>query len=129
MAYSMEYSTTEQEIGTWIDGKTLYQKTIVLDPATDLPTVGINNMNNYAHGIANIDKPLFWWAVSFKADATNGDYMRVILQESTSRAYVADDMFLVNSFTPTLLKMRRATNAISTADVIYVTVQYTKTTN
>ena len=44
------YSTTERQIGTWIDGKPLYQITKVYDKTT------INNKSvEFAHGIANID--------------------------------------------------------------------------
>lgn len=129
MSYSMEYSTTEQQIGKWINGKPLYQITKVINPATELTVVGINNMNNYVHHIDNIDTPLFYSAVSFKADATNGDYCKVILQESTSRNYVSDTVFLVNSFDRTYVKFRRAANAINETDTIYITLQYTKTTD
>ena len=123
----MEYSTTEQKVGTWIDGDDLYMVVKVINPATDLPTVGINNMNNYAHGIANIKKPLFCRAISFKADSTNGDFSKLVLQESTSRNYVADNVFLVNSFRPTQIRFRRANNAINETDLIYVVLYYTKT--
>lgn len=129
MAYSMEYSTTEQEVGTWIDGKPLYCITKVITPSTDLPTVGINNMNEYRHGIANIDKPLFYQVLSFKADATDGDYTKMVLQESTSRAYVSDVVFLVNAFTKTTLRMRRADNATNETDTLYAILWYTKTTD
>ena len=40
---NINYSTTEQKVGTWIDGKPLYQKTIVYNTATSgnaSPTIG-----------------------------------------------------------------------------------------
>lgn len=43
------YSTNEQVIGTWIDGKPLYRKTI----KSTTPSIGGNNI--IPHGISNID--------------------------------------------------------------------------
>ena len=125
----VEYSTTEQKIGTWIDGDDLYMIVKVINPSTDLPTVGINNMNNYAHGIADIKKPLFCRVLSFKADSTDGDYTKMVLQESTSRAYINDVSFLVNSFRPTVIRFRRATNATDETDTLYAVCYYTKNTS
>lgn len=46
-----EYSTEEQVIGKWIDGKPLYQKVITFDN-----TVSISyDDNTFAHNISNID--------------------------------------------------------------------------
>lgn len=44
------YSTTEQVIGTWIDGKTVYEKTIIGTSIDGGTTV------NIAHGIQNVDE-------------------------------------------------------------------------
>lgn len=44
----MTYSTNEQVVGKWIDGKPLYQKTVI----TAVPN---NTQVSYPHGIANID--------------------------------------------------------------------------
>ena len=49
---SHHYSTSEKVIGTWIDGKTLFEKTIVL-PIVNNTSAG---EVNYPHGIANVDK-------------------------------------------------------------------------
>ena len=46
-----KYSTTEQVIGTWIDGKTLYEKTISLAIVNNTGAV----VATYPHGIANVD--------------------------------------------------------------------------
>lgn len=43
------YTSNEQRVGTWIDGKTLYQKTI------SFSVVGDNNYHRYEHGIQDID--------------------------------------------------------------------------
>ena len=46
----IKYSTTEQVIGEWVDGKPLYQKTFI-----NLPISTNNAWNMTEHGIANID--------------------------------------------------------------------------
>ena len=43
------YSTTEQVVGTWIDGKTLYEKTIFGTTEQSVPETQVN------HGINNLD--------------------------------------------------------------------------
>ena len=49
----IDYSTEEQWTGRhWIDGKKIYQKTVILD---GLPSKGIRN---YSHGIINLDEVL-----------------------------------------------------------------------
>ena len=46
---SVNYSTTEHEVGTWIDGSTVYEKTIYY-------AGGQSGSISVAHGISNIDK-------------------------------------------------------------------------
>ena len=43
------YSTTEQVVGTWVDGKTLYEKTILGTTEQSVPETQVN------HGINNLD--------------------------------------------------------------------------
>lgn len=45
---SIDYSTTEQKIGTWINGEDLYQKTV------SIGTLPNNTTKSVAHGITNI---------------------------------------------------------------------------
>lgn len=54
------YSTTEQIVGKWIDGKPLYRKVI------NFGTLPNNTTKNVAHGISNVDKTtrLYGTAVS-----------------------------------------------------------------
>jgi len=47
---ALNYSETEQEIGTWIDGSTIYQKTIHFNH------IRVESGTNLSHNIANIDK-------------------------------------------------------------------------
>lgn len=45
-----EYSTSEKVVGTWIDGKPLYQKVV------EFTITNSNAWTDYNHGISNIDK-------------------------------------------------------------------------
>lgn len=47
------YSTEETKIGTWIDGKSLYRKVIIIKN-----TALSKGNNSIAHGISNIDKAI-----------------------------------------------------------------------
>lgn len=122
----MTVATDEHEIGTWADGKPLYETTLILT-ASDIPTVGINSMNNVEHQIANIDNPLAFECLSLKLG--NDPFSKMILQESTSRSYVQDTQYLINRFTRQYVQFRRAEHATDETDYIYITLRYTKTTD
>lgn len=47
---SHSYSTTEQEVGTWIDGSPVYEKVV------DLGALPNNTTKNVAHGISNLGR-------------------------------------------------------------------------
>ena len=48
---TINYSTSEQVIGTWTDGKTLYQTTVHINALPATPYTAVD----YPHGIANIE--------------------------------------------------------------------------
>jgi hypothetical protein len=50
------YSEEEREIGTWLDGKPMYQKTVIIP---SLPST-INTIVSYNHNIENIDTICSW---------------------------------------------------------------------
>lgn len=58
------YSTTEQVVGTWIDGSTIYEKTI---------SVTQGNSDTTYPAPANIDKIWFDQNASFMVSTGNGD--------------------------------------------------------
>ena len=59
----VSYSTEEHIIGTWIDGSTLYEKTI------DCGALPNNTTKNVNHGISNMNH-----IIEYKGYATNGTY-------------------------------------------------------
>ena len=58
------YSTTEQVVGTWIDGSPVYEKTQYISA---LPS-SIGDWVNYPHGISNFDRLISVSATAYKSD-------------------------------------------------------------
>lgn len=52
------YSTEEQIVGTWIDGKPLYEKTLILNNIS----LGTSDSSGVVHGIENIDQAFVFFA-------------------------------------------------------------------
>lgn len=120
------YSTEEKLIGTWTDGKPLYQKTIVFDHQ-----VGTADTINLSapHNIANINQiwlaedsfvvtdqfPNEFHTLNFMAAATN------YTTSAIERAFV-DKTKVTIKFAPYLV------NQVTSAH-FYITLRYTKTTD
>ena len=116
MSRRMKYSTEEQIIGEWIDGKPIYQKTVNFGA---LPNATIKNV---AHNINNIG-----YVVSINAVATNGTYYLELnyapqsdFNTSTPRANV-----YLNGTQITI----ESGNYNFSSYSAYITVQYTKSTD
>lgn len=63
---SHTYSTTEQEVGTWIDGSPVYEKVV------DLGALPNNTTKNVAHNISNLGLVI---SADFSATDGNGQYI------------------------------------------------------
>ena len=110
----VSYSTDEQVIGTWIDGKPLYQKTfeISLDGKT------LNTLIPYDHNIANVDKVVE--IIGISVDQSNDSRVTVNAGEPTYYCYVRR----ANRTRLTYYTTFKVSGAY-----LYVTVRYTKTTD
>lgn len=112
-ARAVHYSTNEQVIGTWIDGKPLYEKTISFG---SLPN---NTQKDVAHGISDVDL-----IVKCEGIAYNSSYKSISVPYSN-----------VDSLTYQLqLEVSRTNVSIKTkidftGYIGYITLQYTKTTD
>jgi len=114
-AYSHQYSTSEQIVGTWIDGTPVYEKTIY-------NAGGVSGNFNFPHGITNFGKLLSYeGTVSDSSFAQYGDIWVIpriasdgnsigIDKVSTSSIYVINP----NAFGTRLIDW-------------YITIRYTKT--
>lgn len=68
------YSTDEQVVGTWIDGSTLYEKTI------DFGALPNNTTKSVNHDISNLDKVAFLNGIAYKS----GDIIPIPFSHSSS---------------------------------------------
>lgn len=55
-SYAHHYSETEQIVGTWIDGRTLYEKTVKIPALPSTPY----SLISYPHNIANVYEICLW---------------------------------------------------------------------
>ena len=111
------YSTSEQVVGTWIDGKPIYQKTI------NFGTLGNATKKAVAHNISNLKA-----VVSFKASAwgtTGGVYYAFIIPNvGTNNQYTYDIAIDITG-----ANIDITTQTDRTWLTAQVTLQYTKTTD
>ena len=115
------YSTTERVIGQWIDGKPLYQKTIAI--TSGMPSSG--GRTEFNHNIENIDYIVSQRARIIYPESMVGmecDSVYIDGPDSLSNTQIA--MVAVNS-TKIILKN---TKTLANTE-LYVTLQYTKTTD
>lgn len=108
------YSTSERNVGTWIDGKPVYQKTISLG---NLPN---KTSKTVAHGISNLKKIISYDVMC--------DYGSSGFQNINSSAVVlgtTDAVTTLVNFTNILIN----TNVDLSSVTGYTTIRYTKTTD
>lgn len=106
------YSTDEQIVGRWIDGKPLYQKTIVKN------NFQIIQDASFAHGISNVEH--IFIKESHLTDNGNSNIVPLIWTDSYNGIYI-------NATNVTF--KGTGTWGAETTRTIYLTVQYTKTTD
>ena len=112
---SISYSTTESVIGTWVNGKPVYQKTIEFGA---LPN---NTTKEVAHGISNLAR-----IVSLTGAATNTTTRTSIPIPFVHRSTISTQVQI--AITDTQIQIVTATNQ-SAYNETYITLQYTKTTD
>lgn len=111
------FSTDEKVIGTWIDGKPLYQKTV------NCGSLPINTNKIVAHNISNIGNVVFASGFAFNSSA---NVSLCIGYTATSSDRKADIGILVNG---TSIEIRTYRESVSSYTESYVTLRYTKTTD
>lgn len=105
-----EYSTTEKRVGTWVDGKPLYQKTYYFaSPVND--TLLESNVA-YAHLVAKS-------YVTAGSDMNTDDFYYSSSSYVNIRGYVRNNALKLSMF-------KTSSPAVSE---LYITFQYTKTTD
>ena len=106
-----EFSMTEKVIGTWIDGKPLYRKTVTFTP-TD------TNQNNYVHNISNVNR--IW--------VDDGNSFLAINNISLPVNYSRGADYLYTHANSDNVTMKISANGWLNYPA-YVTLKYTKTTD
>ena len=110
------YSTEEQVIGTWIDGKPIYRKTIPFTTAT----VGKHSIK---HGISNLDT-----VVDAKGTSKGSAGTFYVFPMSCAVDNVSAYSISIQDIDTTYLYFFRGTSITGTV-VSHVTIYYTKTTD
>lgn len=112
-AYAHHYSSNEKVVGTWVDGKPIYEKTVIFNVG-DLP----NSSSSYiTHNISNIKNVISFYGVI--ADGTN---MRPIGCARINSSYIIGSLVnLTSIYIETNLDLSTATGQ--------AVIQYTKTTD
>lgn len=110
---SESYSTEEQVIGTWIDGKPIYRKTI------SCGTLPKNTPKSVAHGISNLEMITNLYGIS--KNVSSNVYINVNYAPNSnniSSCYITGDSIQLS-----------CTSDRTTYTETYVTIEYTKTTD
>ena len=110
----MVYSTEEQVVGKWIDGKPIYQKTIYVGK------LGNNTEISGAHNISNLDKIVHVTGVMISGSTGFGYPLPYASGNTAYSVYI--------NTTATNVSVGTANNGWTNLDA-YVTLQYTKTTD
>lgn len=110
---AVHYSTDEQVVGTWVDGSTLYEKTINFGA---LPN---NTEKSVAHNISNVDK--IWISDGFVFTSSNTFYGLVHTAGSSQTMQYAWDTNVDRTNVTIETYSDRSTL------LAYITVRYTKT--
>ena len=111
---AVHYSTDEHIIGTWIDGKTLYQKSIQFTTASSSEYSSLN-LN-----ISNADTVMIVFDASFAIDS-NGSYFQVMPYHSSIQSTEISGFVSKTTFDYRVGSELQNKSAV-------LTVQYTKTT-
>ena len=113
-----DYSTDEQIIGSWIDGKPLYQKTVSGTMPNSTDTVAIN------HGISNFGVLVELSAVAYNEN-TGAKSILPIVGDGYNNGYTKQSIISIEN-TALYLRNYGIDKSSMTA---YITLRYTKTTD
>ena len=113
-----EYSTTEKIVGSWIDGKPLYQKTI------SCGSIPANTMKDIAHGISNLKRVVDVKGYFCQTSGTDRVIGAPIAYPGNKDSGNSIEVWVVASY----VRIRTIMD-LSQMNESYVTIQYTKTTD
>lgn len=116
---SHDYSTSEKVIGTWVDGKPIYQKTIEVNNPSSQGSATVN------HNISNLDL-----VIDMKGFGIRNDYCMPFPTGATTTS-VLDWATMLNGVNKTEIFYTIGINnsGANAMSKVYFTLQYTKTTD
>ena len=114
----VNYSTVEQRIGTWIDGKPLYQKTVEITPSSSTYTVV-----HYQHSIQNAKQICGYFAFLLFTSGTCQMIPSVQLSGSSLPSSLAAWVYV------TTTDVQMSFGYDRSSEKVCITIQYTKTTD
>ena len=117
----MHYSTEEQVVGTWIDGKPVYQKTIAISD-----NVISTGNNEIAHNISDLDTIIYAFGEYTRA---NGDLGFCVSIPVNTNAFTYAVSLRGYTSSKILLEIGSAYNGTGRITECHITLQYTKTTD
>ena len=109
------YSTTEQRIGTWIDGKPLYRKVI------NFGTLPSSSSKSVAHGISNLD---FITQTYGMTESVQDTYFKTI--PSASHSTISAQINIAINNTNVFISTGQDSSLYTKT---YIVLEYTKTTD
>lgn len=115
-------STSEKKIGTWINGKQLYEKTVFIPSYS-------GNSQFVSHGISDVDIIWIDCGNSF-AYSNNGSYMQTFnvgIDSDSTADLISNYLFFAQSVSKTAINIRRGSRMYNIEG--YCTLKYTKTTD
>ena len=123
-----KYSTIEQKIGTWIDGKPVYRKVIEIQPASfGNGTATAGATYKIGHGINNLNMAtrcdVYWKRNGQQQRKFPSIYYNDMAWSGQAFVDIVDNGIVVFELGTSIL------NAIRTANYIYIVLEYTKTTD
>lgn len=118
---SLNYSTEEQVVGTWIDGRPLYQKTY------DITGISISENTWYDYIIDNTGIDFVTKIEGYRVSSSKNQTIPMN-QYKASDSSVQGCTFLYNADLPGIA-IRPTLNNTDYGTHWYVTIQYTKTTD
>lgn len=107
---AQHYATYEQVVGTWIDGSTLYEKTVSF-------TAPSNNYNTFSSNITNFNKCISYTGIVMMSSGIFEDINYNRPDSNNSTYYTA-----ITANGDVFFRTYESTNA-----TVYVTIRYTKT--
>lgn len=127
MSRRHKYSTTEQVVGEWIDGKPIYQKTFTFT----MPSVTLETQTSY--DAADVSDLSIDNIIDINGAISNSNYGGVNLKVTLQTAWAGSQTSTVCYYIRSCIRNNKI-NIISNADLVsgksgYVTIQYTKTTD